>query len=356
VVGGTGLAGIGEPWRVLAALAVILALVEALRRGAARADDRAFLFLCFTVPVFVGYAYLIWRGGRLGTNASYDAYKLFSVFYPVLLPALCYWATLMVNGSVRMRSALALLALAIAAGNLQAAFSFGRAEKSPPLIVDRDLIAVGRVESLIGVSSLNVRIPDMWPRLWPNGFLLHLPQYFSTHTYEGRRNTPLRGEWDLNGGGTAVVLPDGGSLRLNSEYSLVKNASPYSLRASFGEGWYETERLPRTSLRWRWSASRSSLRLENPQARPLRVVLHLDARSLDGREIEASLGDHLIGSVRIGRDRTVAIFPEVAVPPGMTRIELKSDRPPAFAPGDSRPLGVAVYGVEVEVLRDSFHP
>ena len=140
-----------------------------------------------------------------------------------------------------------MLALAIAAGNLQAAFSFGRAEKSPPLIVDRDLVAVGRVESLIGVSSLNVRIPDMWPRLWANGFLLRLPQYFSTHTYEGRRNTPLRGEWDLNGGGTEVVLPEGDSIRLNSQYSLVKVASPYYLRASFGDGWYDPERLPRTA-------------------------------------------------------------------------------------------------------------
>ena len=83
VVGGTGLAAIGEPWRFLAALAVILALGwEALGAARPAASDRAFLVLCFTVPVFVGYAYLIWRGARLGTNASYDAYKLFSGLLP----------------------------------------------------------------------------------------------------------------------------------------------------------------------------------------------------------------------------------------------------------------------------------
>jgi len=40
------------------------------------------------VPVLAGYALLEARGAALDTNASYDAYKLFLVFYPCLLPGI----------------------------------------------------------------------------------------------------------------------------------------------------------------------------------------------------------------------------------------------------------------------------
>ena len=40
------------------------------------------------------------------------------------------------------------------------------------------------------VKSLNMRIPEMWNRIWASEFLLHKPQYFATHTYLGRLNTP----------------------------------------------------------------------------------------------------------------------------------------------------------------------
>mgnify|MGYP003343588293 CR=1 FL=1 len=67
-----------DPALLTEAVAVLAATL--LRTRHAR-PGRAFLALSFSVPVLVGYGYLLLRGARLGTNASYDAYKLLSVFY-----------------------------------------------------------------------------------------------------------------------------------------------------------------------------------------------------------------------------------------------------------------------------------
>ena len=52
----------------------------------------AWLVVALLAPVLGAYVALQVRGIVLGTNASYDAYKVFAVFQPVLLPALCWWS------------------------------------------------------------------------------------------------------------------------------------------------------------------------------------------------------------------------------------------------------------------------
>ena len=47
-----------------------------------------------TAPVLAGYVFLEWRGARVGTNASYDAFKLFTGFYSGMLPAVFWGGTL----------------------------------------------------------------------------------------------------------------------------------------------------------------------------------------------------------------------------------------------------------------------
>ena len=47
--------------------------------------------VAIVLPVMLGYGYLEWRGWSLNNNASYDAYKLFAVFHPLLLIAFCPW-------------------------------------------------------------------------------------------------------------------------------------------------------------------------------------------------------------------------------------------------------------------------
>ena len=133
IVRGPGLDPLPSPWRLMLAAAVILALALALWTGFARRGTRrqSELSVCLSVPVLLGYGYLLARGARLGTNASYDGYKLFSVFYPLLLPVFCLWVQLGWRGPRWARLAVAALALAVGACDLAAVRRFSAALASP---------------------------------------------------------------------------------------------------------------------------------------------------------------------------------------------------------------------------------
>jgi len=339
-----------EPARLILALLVALLLAAALGQGLWRRRPAAFLVLCLMVPVLVGYAYLSWRGMRLRTNASYDAYKLFSVFYPGILAGACYWATLAGRRRGWLRIVVGVFGLGLAAGVLHSVVVFQRAMRTPPLIVDRDLIQVGRLEAMPEVDSLNMRLgypDDMWSRLWANEFLLRKPQYFLTYTYEGRFNAPLRGNWDLNGGLITVSLPGGDCVRINPHYSAVKLADPAYFRAALGTGWYAPERLPRSTTRWQWTAGAAALEFDNPQSQPLRVACAFDVSCRDGRQLQLWIGNQLATQTAVDPTRAVRHLPEFILPPGRTEVEVRSDLPPATAYGDNRSLGFCVFGIEL---------
>lgn len=337
------------PWRGGLGLLVGVAMVAGLL-ARVTGRRRVRVAVSFAAPVLVGYGYLLARGALLHTNASYDAYKLLAVFFPLLLPAFWLWAGLLRRGPRWIRPAAAALAVAVVGLNLAEAARFSAALGSPPLVVDRQLLGLRRVEGMKDVKSVNMLIPDMWSRLWANAFLLKKPQYFATHTYEGRLNTPLRGEWDLCGGILAVSLPGGDSMRINSHYSLARTASPCFLRGSLGDGWYDLESLPRSDLRWRWTSGDASILVENPHATPLTVVVRLDAASLADREIELSAGGARVGVERVGLRRRTVRYPGAVIPPGSTRLDLRSALPPSPAPaGDTRLLGFAAYEIVLEV-------
>jgi hypothetical protein len=118
---------------------VVLTVVQR-RRG-------AWLAASLTLPVLAGYAFLELRGARLGTNASYDAYKLFFVFLPVMLPVFCGWAWL------RMGPVVMVVALA---GSAVATTKFVRELSAPPLIVDgelRDALSDRESAAMIGRTA-----------------------------------------------------------------------------------------------------------------------------------------------------------------------------------------------------------
>jgi hypothetical protein len=223
--------------------------------------------------------------------------------------------------------------------------------RSPPLIVDRSLLQVRRIEAMPEVASVNMRIPDMWSRLWANGFLLKKTQYFEVHSYEGRLNTPLRGEWDLDGGLVQFDLPGGDSVRINAQYSLERVGSPYHLSAEAGNGWYPLERKARGA--WQWSAGSASIRFENPHDRSRRVAPRLDVRSLDSRDFEVWVAGKRLLTTGVGASRASVDLPPFDLPPGSTRMELRTSTPPVLAPGGQRLLAFAVYGVEARVLADA---
>jgi hypothetical protein len=346
----TGLAPVAEPYRLILVFLVVGLLAIALRRGARRGRPEPFIAICLLVPVLLGYAYLSWRGYRLRTNASYDAYKLLAVFYPGILAAACYWVTLAGQWRGWRRVLLRVFAFGLALGLVHSVNEFRRAMRVPPLIVDRDLIQVGRIEAMAQVDSLNMRLgypDDMWSRLWANEFLLHKPQYFLTYTYEGRFNAPLRGGWDLDGGLIAVQLPPGDSVRINSAYSLVRINSPDYFRAEMGPGWYPMERLPQSATHWQWTAGVAALELTNPPSRALRVGSAFDISSPDDRELQLWVAGRLVGRVAVNAQRGVRTLPEFVLPPGTTTVELRSNGAPSAIYGDVRPLNFCVFGLQL---------
>ena len=149
-----------------------------------RRKRQVWLVAAFLLPVMSGYAFLEWRGLRLGNNASYDAYKLFSVFYPVLLVALCHWLLWLRDRSSLLRVLAVAMITVVTVMNLRAAYLFSMRVESTQLVVDREILAVREIEGLDQVKSVNMLVADFWARLWTNALTLRKPQYFPTHTYE----------------------------------------------------------------------------------------------------------------------------------------------------------------------------
>lgn len=339
---------------VLATL-VVAGTIFALAIPARRRPRKVYMAICLTVPILIGYGYLQVRGMKLGSNASYDAYKLLSVFYPGILAAMCSWVTFIASPRVTLRLLGFAGVAAVSGFTLRTAYRFADRMERPPLIVSRDLLQVRQIEKMEDVASVNIRMPDMWGRLWANALLLRRPQYFYWHTYEGRLNTPLRGQWDLNGGLTQVILPGEGSRRLNGQFSLVDTRSPYFMRTQItaNEGWYDLERPAPAAERWRWTAETARIRLENPHNYPLRVTCRFNrVHTLVKRDFQVWLGGEHVRTVTVDGDINAIRIPDLAVPPGGTTLEVRTSTPlTAPGRGDSRPLGFRIFAIEFEVVR-----
>jgi hypothetical protein len=332
------------------------ALIAAMVNAARRRRRAAYVAVCLALPALIGYGYLNLRGIQLGTNASYDAYKILAVFYPGLLPAVACWAAWGLKAGNPMRG-LVLGAMAVVlAGNLRSAWLFGARFERPPLGVSRELIQLRQLELQSDVPSINVLIADGWSRLWANGHLLRIPHYFETHTYEGRLNTPLRGVWDLVGGVTNIALPAGGSRRLSPHYSLVDTRSPYFLRVRFGGGWHGLEQSFGLSEQWRWTQKDAHLLIQNLQARPLTADLRLKVRSLAVRDLQLWLNGNHWATARVGMAQQDVQIPNLVLPPGESKLEFRSDAGAAPAAGDSRELGSAFYVIGFDLREEAGLP
>ncbi|HVU32749.1 MAG TPA: hypothetical protein VHE61_04895 [Opitutaceae bacterium] len=348
-----------EPWRWgglhwLLALLVLAALGYGVIWAVRERRRRIWLVASIIVPVLAGYAFLEIRAVVAGTNASYDAFKLFAVFYPLLLPAFCWWITLRRSPRLIPWFAVVSFALVIFAFNALACVMFIVALSRPPLLVDGELRQVRRVEAMPDVASVNMLIPDMWSRLWANEFLLNKPQYFATHTYEGRLNTPLRGDWDLS---SAVVRtnPGAGSYReVTAHYWLADTRAAGFFRALAGDGWYPEEQLA-NGERWRWLRVGATVRIENPHPYPVTARVRLDGRSLEPRQVALvpAGAKPPVSYAWINDQRRTVSLPEIQIPAGVSTWTLASPQPDVHPAGDARALAVCVFSLTFEGQPDA---
>ncbi len=313
------------------------------RRGAAAAA------LALVLPVLAGWGLLVWEA-QTRANASYDAFKLFSVFYPGLLAGLA--GVLAVTGQARPAwlrgTGLAVLLLVLAC-NGRTTMLFARQMAAPPLRVERTLLDLHRLENMPRVTSLNMRIDKFWSRLWANALLLRKPQYFLTHSYEGRLNTELKGEWDLSDS-LLRSRPEHEAdfVDLNPQFHAVRVAAPGRVGLAFGDGWHASE--GRGINRWRWSSGTAVITVFNPSAQPRRVTLQLRVRALERSRLQLELGDTRLGEARPLSGAIQRLeYDNVVLPPGASALILQNDRPPGRSgDGDPRLLAVALYELVVQ--------
>jgi small neutral amino acid transporter SnatA (MarC family) len=331
--------------------AVVLAVLGwALIRGWRQGRRATWIVAALATPILVGYAYLEVRAVQLGTNASYDAYKLFAVFFALLLPAFCWWVTLRRSQRLYEWMGVAAAAAVVIAFNVVGCGMFIWKMSRPPLIVDGELRQLRRIEAMADVKSVNLMIPDMWSRLWANVFLLRKPQYFLTHTYEGRRNTPLRGEWDLEGGLVKHDWPEGARRQVTPRFALLDTRQPGFARGFIDEridrNWNPEEFVPGTSERWRWTSGQATLQVQNPHAHAVTLVPQLDGWSPVPRElIFQRVGGKLPAASTVNNQRAVRALPAIEVPPGNSTFVLQTDPPAAPVDGDPRRLGLCVFRI-----------
>ncbi len=333
---------VAAAWGLPVAIALVLAAAWGWLAAGRRDGLRAWTAAGLVLPAVAGYAILSAKGSVPGSNASYDAYKLLACFQPVLLAGLLAWWRFLPRGWLQVVPLGFVLAAWLAGAPLR-----NRAA-TRPLVVGPDLAALQLLETNPAVHSVNVLPAEMWPRLWANAFLLRKEQYFALPTYEGRRPTPLRGEWNLQDSLVRVAPPDPAEwIVLNRTFFLQRAGTPL-LRADFAGGWHALETAG--SARWRWSDGAGRIALANATGGVVRADLKLRLGAFRAEKLTLLLGEKTIATWDIGPTPQEFVLTGVPIPAGGSTLTLAC---PAGSPGsqDGRQLGVELFGFELHPRR-----
>jgi hypothetical protein len=300
------------------------------------------------LPVALGWSWLAWQSQDRPT-ASYDAYKLISVFLPGLLAGL--GAALVPAGRSSLGRGLVRAAMvAVVSWSVFTAVGFGRAMAMPPLRLNREIIALGTLERDARVRSINLLVDDFWARLWANALLLRVPQHFATHSYEGRLDGPLSGEWDLSDSLVrSVPLRPEDAIVVNARFHLERAGAAGVIRGRFREGWFEEERAG--DWRWRWMGRTGTVQLQNSSGQTIRAKLAVRAYAIAPRELEVTTNDALVARLPLGTRTATFDCGVLILPPGDTMLQLRTPEPAITAgEGDARALSVALESLELAAL------
>ena len=144
------------------------------------------------------------------------------------------------------------------------------------------------------------------------------------------------------------MLPDGGRRELTARYALVDTRHPRYVRVTPREGWHPPERGPGGGEWWQWTAGEATLQLVNPRDVPLAIDTVVDGWSAVPRRLSlVRAGGEERPWIQVRTERAPLRLPVLGVPPGESTLRLRTPEPPFFAPGDPRPLGVAVFRFQV---------
>jgi hypothetical protein len=331
--------GIGAGW--------LAWLFLAWRRQRAQALSAAALVL----PVVMGWTILAWES-LSRTNASYDAFKIISVFYPGLLAGLCTGLTLNGKrlGSITSRAMMILLL----GFNLLRAEEFRQMMSSPPLRVNKHIVELAQLERRPEVASVNLQISQYWARLWADAFLLRKPHYFAEPTYEGRNVTPLRGEWDLiyNKLRMLRVLPPAAAdrIELGRNFLMVRAGKVNAVHLNFGIGWHAQENFGMDL--WRWTQGAGQIQVTNGLPAPARFRLRLLVLGVRaGDKLEIEVNGQRVQEVALGTLANWTESVDFSLPPGPSVLTLQpgstNSRQLAI---DPRLLGIGLHILELQLL------
>lgn len=317
-----------------------------------RNPKTALTALALTLPVLGGWGILAWESNTR-PNASYDAYKLLSVFQPGLLAGL-FCGLVAAQRSSRTANVLAstCAGLVLFWNVALAAESRGQFAHAP-LQVTPQLRDLSQLENNPRVESLNMRIDDFWARLWANALLLKKPQYFLTHSYEGRLNTPLRGTWDLRD--TPLrTLPFAAEdfIIVNARFDAVRVGAPGRMVAEFAASDWQREETDRNQ-RWRWADERARIWITNPSDQTVVATLRLKVRAITPRTLRIMRVDAVLHEEKLNSTVQELVLASIELPPGISPVDLVSLEPTASSSviNDERSLSVALYNFELRALR-----
>ncbi len=342
------LAGWPGPRQIAFSAAVVALFIAGLLSLGRRDPSRGLAALALVVPIVAGWTILAWES-RERANAGYDAYKLIVVFAPGLLAGLLGWTAWLADRRRPVRGLATALVVSLVVANVGASGEFRRVMANPPLRVDGTLLQVARLEREPSVDSVNMRIDQFWSRLWANALLLRKPQYFLTHTYEARLNTPLRGEWDLSDSLLrSVPESEEDFIDLNPSFHAVRVGSAGRILLEHAGGWHERESL--AQQRWRWCDNGAAIQLTNSSSAPIGVELDLRLQAVRPRRLDLQLNGETVGHWDLDREPWRIQTGRITLPPGVSRLVFGSISPSVQLPNDSRHLSFALYGLEIRAL------
>ena len=339
---------LGSFWQPLLMLGLGAGWLGWLWRAWRQQRLRAVAAAALVLPVILGWTVLAWAS-LARTNASYDAFKLISVFYPGLLAGL---GAGLVLSQKNLKSAISTgVMIIVISFNLIRANEYRQVMARPPLRVNKHIVELGKLEARAEVGSINLKISHYWARLWADAFLLRTPHYFAESTYEGRNVTPLRGEWDLKYSLLQVFPSSGADYReLGRNFQLVRPLAISALRAEFGLGWYAFENF--VTDQWRWTRGAGQIILTNTQAVPVRARMRLMVQGLRGEDaLEVSCNAQLLQAAGISSEASWMEPVDLTLPPGASILTLspaKNNRQQAGV--DPRKLGIGLHRLELHLL------